>query len=53
MTVRLPPAAARDSEAFAVHSSEGDWLIAWHSPAVAPVGRAHRNTKDTKDTRKG
>jgi ADP-ribose pyrophosphatase YjhB (NUDIX family) len=32
---------ARDGEEFAVHSNGADWLIAWHSPAVAPEGTRH------------
>jgi len=32
---------ARDGEEFAVRSNGGDWLIAWHAPAVAPQGTAH------------
>ena len=32
---------ARDGEEFAVQSSGGDWLIAWHSPASVPDGKPH------------
>ncbi len=32
---------ARDGEDFPVRSNGGDWLITWHSPIVAPVGKVH------------
>src|SRR5260370_33205263 len=32
---------ARDGEDFLVRSNRGDWLIAWHSPIAAPVGKVH------------
>jgi hypothetical protein len=37
----LQSRAARDGEEFAVRSSGGDWLIAWHSPVAVPAGKAH------------
>jgi len=37
----LQSRVARDGEEIAVHSSEGDWLIAWHSPIAVPAGQAH------------
>jgi ADP-ribose pyrophosphatase YjhB (NUDIX family) len=37
----LQSRAARDGEEFAVRSSGGDWLIAWHSPLAVPAGQAH------------
>lgn len=32
---------ARDGVDLSVHSNDGDWLIAWHPPPVAPPGLAH------------
>lgn len=41
MTTMLQRRGARDGEAFAVRSHGGDWMIAWHPPGTAPVGKAH------------
>lgn len=32
---------ARDGETFAVRANGGDWLTAWHPPAIIPDGVAH------------
>jgi ADP-ribose pyrophosphatase YjhB (NUDIX family) len=32
---------ARDGEEFAVRSTGGDWLTAWHAPIEAPEGTPH------------
>ena len=32
---------ARDGEEFAVRSTGGNWLLAWHSPITVPPGKAH------------
>jgi ADP-ribose pyrophosphatase YjhB (NUDIX family) len=37
----LPTRVAVDGEELAVRSNEGDWLVGWHSPIAAPVGKAH------------
>ena len=32
---------ARDGEEIAVHANGGDWLTAWHPPAIVPDGTPH------------
>src|SRR5712692_4826371 len=35
----LQQQVARDGEELAARSSDGDWLIAWHSPISVPPGK--------------